>query len=72
MTIKQEEPKVFKEIIETYENHPSISINIVTIGKINNIFKSFSAREAAGPNKIVAKVIKLAANVVVSHLTKFN
>ena len=70
-------------IIKTYEHHPSIelikehiqnenngfNIKADSVGQINKIIKGLSPKKATGPDKILAKIVKLAASVIDSHLT---
>ena len=62
-------PEVVKETIERYKVHQNLKLNLLQLEKINNIIKSTNAGKAIGPDKIPAKAIKLAANVIDSHLT---
>ena len=72
-----------KTIIKTYEHHPSIklikeniskesndfNIKAARIGQINTIIKGLNPKKATRPDKIPVKIVKLAANVIDSHLT---
>ena len=71
-----------KEIIKTYENHPSIklikdsvlsedkdfTIEPATAAEINEIIKHLSPKKATGLDKILVKIVKRAANIIDSHL----
>ena len=70
-------------IIKTYGRHPSIkrnkehiqkdknafNIKAASVGQINKIIKGLSPKKATSPDKIPAKIVKLAASVIDSHLT---
>ena len=69
---------LFKE----YENHPSIiniknqnlakrsyEIDSATTNEINITIREVDPKNATGPNKIPAKILKLSANLIHSHLT---
>ena len=70
-----------KQIIEKFENHPSIveikkNINIVetftikeaTVSDINTLLKSVNTKKATGPDNIPPKLVKVSANVIDSYL----
>ena len=68
------------EFIKTYENHPSIklikdnvlsdfTIEPATVVEINKIIKHLDPNKAIGPDKIPAKIVKLAASNINSHFT---
>ena len=72
-----------KNIIEQYENHPSIitikyqaNLNAGTYDflhanaeEINKIIKDVNPKKATGPDKIPRKIIKLSTNIIDSHFT---
>ena len=41
-------------------------------GQINKIIKGLNPKKATGPDKTPVKIVKLAANVIDSHLTMFH
>ena len=78
-----EDSNTVKNIIEEYENHPSIiniwnqtNLNVNTFDfphaiaeEINKIIEDINPKEATGPDKIPPKIIKLSANTTDSHFT---
>ena len=74
---------VVEEIIKTCENHPSINlirdnvlsvdkdftIEIATVVEINKMIQHLNLKKANEPDKIPVKIIKLADNIMDSHLT---
>ena len=70
-------------IIKTYEHHPNINlitehiqkennefnINVASVGQINKVMKGLNPKKATGLDKIPVIIVKLAANVIDSHLT---
>ena len=73
---------ITKRIIEKYKNHPSIKaiqdtfpvkkefkIEEAKVEQINKILRNINSRKATGPDKIPPKIVKMAANIINSHLT---
>ena len=74
--------KTIREIIENYQNHPSIikikqsvkennkvfNFPEASTEEINKIIKSLNPHKATGPDGIPLKIIKTAANVIDCHL----
>ena len=66
-----------EETIKIYKNHPGIKLvknnafsedkdfaaESATVVEINNIIKYLNPTKATGPEKIPAKIVKLAANI---------
>ena len=68
-----------EEVIKTSENYPSIKLikdNVLSedrtsyyIVEINKKIKHLNPKKATAPDKIPFKIVKLAANIIDSHLT---
>ena len=43
---------------------------LATAVEINNIIKHLNAKKATGPDKVPVRIIKLAVNIIDSHITK--
>ena len=70
-------------IIKTFEHHPSIKLikehikkenndfntKAVSVGHVNKILKGLNPKKSTGSDKVTAKVVKLVANIIDSHLT---
>ena len=76
------EKEIVATIIDKFKNHPSI-INIknefrptaelyfkaATVDQINKVIRRLGAKEAAEPDKISVKVVKMSAYIINKHLT---
>ena len=73
---------ITKRIIGEYKNHTSIKaiqdtfplkkefkIEQAKVEQINKILRNINSREAAGPDKIPPKIVKMSANIIDFHLT---
>ena len=73
---------ITKRIIKKYKNRPSIKaiqdtfpvkkefkIEEAKVEQINKILRNINSRKATGPDKIPPKIVKMAANIIDSHLT---
>ena len=73
---------ITKRIIGKYKNHTSIKaiqdtfplkkefkIEEAKVEQIKKILRNINSRKAARPDKIPPKILKMSANIIVSHLT---
>ena len=81
-SLPENDEETVNKILKHYENHPSVSkikcnqnetLNFdfptAKVEDINKIIKSLNPRKATGPDGIPVKILKIARNVIDSHLT---
>ena len=81
-SLPENDEKTANKSLKHCENHPSVSrikcnqnetLNFdfpaVKVEDINKIIKSLNPRKATGPDGIPVKILKIARNVIDSHLT---
>ena len=81
-SLPENDEEIVNKVLKHYENHPSVSkikcnqneiLNFdfptAKAEDINKIIKSLNPRKATGPDGIPVKILKIARNVIVSHLT---
>ena len=78
---QQNDTDNLKKIISEYKNHPSVvkikgsykhsgSFDLPKTNRkdINKIIKSLNSKKVASPDKILTKLVKLAANIIDCHI----
>ena len=81
-SLRENDEETVNKMLKHYENHPSVSkikynqnktLNFdfptAKVEDINKIIKSLNPRKATGPDGIPVKILKIARNVIDSHLT---
>ena len=81
-SLSKSDEETVNKILKHYENHPSVSkikrnqnetLNFdfptAEVENINKIIKSLNPRKGTGPDGIPVKILKIARNVIDSHLT---
>ena len=78
-SLPENDEETVNKILKHYENHPSVKRNqnetlsfdfpTAEVEDINKIIKSLTPRKATGPDGILVKILKIARNVIDSHLT---
>ena len=80
--LRENDEETVNKMLKHYENHPSVSkikynqnktLNFdfptAKVEDINKIITSLNPRKATGPDGMTVKILKLARNVIDSHLT---
>ena len=81
-SLPENDEETVNKILKHYENHPSVSkikcnqnetlsfgFPTAKVEYINKTIKSLNPRKATGPDGIPVKILKIARNVIESHLT---
>ena len=82
-SLPENDEETVNKILKYYENNPSVlktkcnqnetlNFSAAKVKDINKIIKSLNLRKAIGPDGIPIKILKIAGNVIDSHLTNIN